>query len=101
MVMKYDIMFLPRADRNLIDINEYLSRFYPSTAAKFFEELDRKISLLREMPHIGQRYIHNEKYRRLLVYDYLVLYVVDESRQMIEIHRIFHGSQDIRQWMEK
>jgi hypothetical protein len=33
----------------------------------------------------------------LAVGDYLVFYMVNEEEKTVEIHRIFHGSQDVRQ----
>ena len=95
--MEYDIRFLPGADQNLLEIDEYLSQFYPSTAAKFFEKLDKNLLLLKEQPYIGTKYIPNPKYRRLIVDDYLVFYIVDEAPRKVEIYRVLHGSRDIEQ----
>ena len=95
MAMKYNVTFLPEANRNLLDIDEYLSRFYPSTAAKFFTKLDKKLLLLQEQPYIGAKYIPNQKYRRLVVDDYLAFYSIYEEKHEILIHRILHSSMDI------
>ena len=97
MAMKYNLTYLPGANRNLLEIDEYLSQFYPSTPAKFFSELDEKIELLKEHPYMCPKYIYNEKYRRLVVGDYLLFYTVDDDNNEILIHRILHGSQDITQ----
>ena len=93
--MEFKVEFLPGADRNLITIDEYLSKFYPSTPVKFFSELDKKLQLLREQPYMCPKYLHNDKYRRLIVGDYLLFYIVNDEEQEIVIHRILHGSQDI------
>jgi len=93
--MVYRIIYLPKADQNLLSIDEYLEQFYPSTASKFFTELDRKVLLLQEMPYIGEQYPHNSTYRRLVVGDFLVFYIVDEDKQVIQVHRVLHGSRDI------
>ena len=95
MATKYDITYLPGANRNLLEIDEYLSQFYPSTPAKFFSELDKKIQLLKDQPYMCPKYMHNEKYRRLIVGDYLLFYVVNDEDKEIVVHRILHGSQDI------
>ena len=97
--MKYEVIFLPAADQNLCDIDEYLSQFYPSTAANFFARLDKQILLLQDMPYIGAVYIPRPKYRRLIVGDYLVFYVVDENSNTVEIRRVLHGSQDVVQFI--
>ena len=101
MATNYKIIFLPRANENLTDIDNYLCQFYPNTAANFFSKLDSNISHLRANPYIGAKYVHNENYRRLPVGDYLVFYVVDDSRQTVEIHRVLHGSQDIAQQLRE
>jgi len=98
--MEYDVKFLPTADQNLIEIDDYLSQFYPSTAAKFFEKLDKKLLLLKEQPFIGAKYIPNPKYRKLNVGDYLAFYTVDEENRKIEIYRILHGSWDMEQHLK-
>ena len=94
---KYKVVFLAAADQNLLDIDEYLSRFYQNTAADFFEALDKKILLLQDMPYIGAEFAHDKKYRRLVVGNYVVFYIVDEERHIVEIHRILHGAQDAAQ----
>jgi addiction module RelE/StbE family toxin len=79
--MEYSVIYLPEAKNNLDDIDEYLNQFYPSTAANFFQNLEDKISLLKTMPLMYAEYIHNKKYRRCIVDDYLVFYVVDEEKK--------------------
>ncbi len=96
MDMKYEIKFLPAANQNLLDIDNYLSKFYPSTALNFFSELDKKISNLQDMPYIGTVYAPNPKYRRLVIGDYLMFYVVKENTCIVEIHRVLNGSQNIK-----
>ena len=99
--MEYDVKFLPGADQNLLEIDEYLNKFYPSTAAKFFEKLDKKLLLLKTQPYIGVKYIPHPKYRRLIIGDYLAFYIVDEDNRNIEVYRILHGSQDMEQHLSK
>lgn len=91
---KYKVVFLPAADKNLVDIDNYLNQFYPNTAANFFSKLDKKISHLQTNPYTGAIYICNENYRKLTVGDYLVFYVVDEKKNTVEVHRVLHGSRD-------
>lgn len=92
--MKYSIKFLPGANQNLLDIDEYLSQFYPNTSAKFFEMLDKKLLLLKEQPYMGAKYIPNPKYRRLGAGNYLVFCTVDDEKRKIEIYKILHSSRD-------
>ena len=91
--MKYKVTFLPGAYHNLREIDDYLSRFYPSTPAKFFKELDKKLMLLEDCPYIGALYMPNPKYRRVIVGDYLTFYTVDDEKRLIEVHRVLHAKQ--------
>jgi len=95
MAMMYDVTILPGAKQNLLDVTEYLSQFYPSTAEKFLKNLHKKLSLLQEQPHIGAKYIPNPKYRKLVVGDYLAFYIVDEEHKKVEIYRVLRSSWDI------
>ena len=90
--MRYREEFLSTAFQDIHEIEEYLSQFYPSTPLKFFKELDKKIILLRHMPHIGQKY---KDFRRLVCGDYLIFYKVIEDDQKVVIYRILHGSRNI------
>jgi addiction module RelE/StbE family toxin len=92
--MKYRIRTLQTADRDLALIDEYLSGFYTSTAAKFFEKYDRKTALLEDNPYMGATY---KDYRRIVVLDYLVFYKVDEENKTVSIYRVIHGLREIGQ----
>ena len=93
---EYSIKYLPDTVTDRDEIKEYLSQYYESTVKKFFEQLKEKIGLLKEFPYSCPVYEHDTDYRRLIVGDYLVFYMVNEDDKTVEIHRIFHGSRDIR-----
>jgi plasmid stabilization system protein ParE len=97
--MSYRTVFMPSADRDADDIEEYLSQFHASTVLNFFLELEKKVSALEDMPYSCPAYEYDPYFRRMVVDDYLLFYSVDEKRRMVIIHRIFHGKRDIRQQM--
>jgi len=88
---------LPIAAQDLDNIVEYLSQFYESWALDQYDRIVNKIRALPHFPEMCEAYEpgkYHYRYRRLTVDDYLVFYVVlDDS---IEIHRILHGSRDIK-----
>ena len=94
--MKHRIKYLPDtvSDRN--DIKIYLAKYYGDTAKNFFTLLKEKIKRIREFPYSCPMFEDDSDYRKLVVGDYLVLYMINEENKTIEIHRIFHGSQDIK-----
>jgi len=98
--MKYRIQYLPETVTDREEIRAYLSLYYKSTAKKFFSLLKERIAQLKEIPYSCPVYEDDPDYRRMVVGDYLVFYMVNEEKKTVEIHRIFHGSQDISHRMK-
>ena len=93
--MRYRVRYLPDTIRDREDIRAYLSQYYESTVKKFFSLLKEGIERLKEHPYSCPVYEDDPDYRRLVVGEYLVFYMIDEEKKFVEIHRIFHGSRDI------
>lgn len=95
------IVILPRAAQDLEDVVDYLSQFYTNTAVK---QYDRIVSKIKELPHFPHKYEeyraghYRFSYRRMVVDDYLVFYVVLDDT--IEIHSIQHGKRDIGKYLD-
>lgn len=94
--MKYRIKYLPDTVTDRAEIRAYLAQYYESTVRNFFLLLKERIGQLKKFPYSGPVYEDDPDYRKLVVGDYLVFYRVNEEDQTVEIHRIFHGSQDIK-----
>jgi plasmid stabilization system protein ParE len=93
--MSYRVVFLPAADQDMDDIEEYLSQFYASTVLKFFLQLEEKVATLKDMPYMYPAYDDDTYFRRMVVDDYLLFYSVDEKRQLVVIHRVLHNKADV------
>lgn len=95
------IVMLPRAVQDLEDVIDYLSQFHANTAIKQYDRIVSKIQELPRYPEMYKEYgtgHYRFNYRKMVVDDYLVFYVVlDEA---IEIHRILHGKRDIGRYLE-
>jgi len=93
--MKYRIKYLPvfTSDRDVI--RAHLSRFYTGTEKRFFTLVRKKIKQLKDFPLMYPVFEIDPNYRKMVIGDYLLFYIVDEDNKMVEIHRIFHGAQDI------
>ena len=98
--MKPEVIYLPEALSDQANIKKYLSQFYPGTSQRFFSLLKKKIARLRAYPYSCPVYEDDPDYRKLVVGDYLVFYMVVENAKRVEIHRILHGSRDISQHLE-
>ena len=99
--MKYRIKYLPDTVKDRDEIREYLSQYYESTVKNFFKLLKEKTARLKDFPYSCPPYEYDPDYRRLVVGDYLVFYIVNENDKVVEIHRIFHGTQNIRRHLLK
>ena len=98
--MKYRIKFLSDTLTDREKIKAYLSQYHESTAINFFRLLKEKIARLKEFPYSCPVYEDDPDYRKLIVGDYLVFYIVNEDGKAIEIHRIFHSSQDVGRYLK-
>lgn len=98
---KYKIVLLPSAKRDLSDMVDYLSQFYPATALKKYDRIIEKIGLLQDMPNMCEEYptaVSEYNYRKMVVDDYLVFYVV--INDTVEIHNIINGKFDVSKYLD-
>jgi len=95
--MRYKAKYFPETVSDREEIKAYLSQYYKSTVKNFFALLKSKIAQLKDFPYSCPTYEDDPDYHKLVVGDYLVFYMVNEDNKTVEIHRIFHGSKDIRQ----
>ena len=95
--MKYRLRYMEDTVTDREYIKVYLSQFYPGTVKRFFSLLKKKTARLKTFPYSCPEYEDVPDYRRLVVDDYLVFYIVNEELKTVDIHRLLHGSRDIRQ----
>ena len=95
--MSFRAVFMEDADRDLAAVEDYLVQFYANTARKFFDNLKKKVLSLEDNPYLYPVYKENPYFRKMVFGDYLLFYAVEENRNLVVIHRIFHGSRDVSQ----
>jgi len=93
--MKYRLKFMPATIRDRNTIKAYLSQFYPGTSKRFFAHFKKKTAQIQEHPLSCPIYENNPIYRKMVVDDYLVFYVVNDAKRVVEIRRILHGAVEI------
>ena len=95
MANKFRIEYLPVAEKDLVDVFEYILSDNPSAATSFLDKVDESILKLEEFPYMGfvpkDTRLKYLGYRILIVENYLVFYVVHEIERLVEIRRILHG----------
>ena len=84
------------AERDLLEIKDYVARDSIAAAARVLDRLERAFLELAEMPGLGHRRedLTPEDFRFWPVYDYLVVY--DPSSSPLAIVRVLHGGRDVR-----
>ncbi|MCL2604916.1 MAG: type II toxin-antitoxin system RelE/ParE family toxin [Defluviitaleaceae bacterium] len=97
--MSFRIIFLENAEADMDAIEEYLSQFYADTVQNFFSKLKERVFMLEDMPYMCQAYEEDPFFRRMVVGDYVLFYSIDETRNLVIIHRIFHHSRNITRQM--
>lgn len=101
MSKRFRVKYAPEALDDLRAIYSYIAFRLKErgTAARQVERIQREIRGLREMP---ERYasMNGEPWvsmgiRKLPVDNYLVLYLVDSTKQLVIIARVFYGGRDL------
>jgi plasmid stabilization system protein ParE len=98
--VKYNLIYMELALRDIAEIKAYLSGFYSGTWPRFAKKLEQNVADLSDTPFIGETYQPHPAYRHLIVDDYQVFYKVIESAQTVQVHRVLHGSRDIQRYLE-
>lgn len=92
----YRIKIYPAAEKDLQDIIAYLSTFSYDAALRYYDKIIAEISYLSEMPFrcpVPRDFsLAARGYRYLIVKDYLVFYVVEDS--VVQIRRVLYGRRD-------
>jgi toxin ParE1/3/4 len=88
---------LSSAREDLGQIVDYLSLFYENTAKNQLNRIIEKIELLAQFPFMCEEYestISELQYRKMVVDNYLVFYVVEEDT--VKIHSILNAKLNTR-----
>jgi plasmid stabilization system protein ParE len=91
---RYRVDYLPLAERDIVDIVDYIARDRPQAARAFVDRLDRAVARLAVFPRSGKRpndeRLQRSGYRLLVVDGYLVFYVLVGTA--VQIRRVIHGA---------
>ncbi|MBX9742804.1 MAG: type II toxin-antitoxin system RelE/ParE family toxin [Chthoniobacterales bacterium] len=99
--MGYKIIFSPRAQRDLREIQYYISFDSPQRADRFGQRLLARTEILQFHPEIGRTVpvFANRKIREIILGNYRIIYRVDHLKKEIEIVHYWHaarGTPDVR-----
>ena len=93
--MSYKIEITPSFDLDLAEM-DFILYEYPQKAGRIIEKIDKALSMLVEMPKMYPVYEDFPDFRKIVIEDYLVFYLVNEEKKVIEVHRLIYGKMDFK-----
>ena len=103
--MAYNVIMLPAAEEDCREILRYLDRRFESPQAirTVNQRLRDALENLSETPRMyafsTDEVLRQRGYRKFLIGNYVALFQINEPKQVVEIYRIFHGSQNYAKYL--
>lgn len=98
----YNIEITEPAEKDLLDIGNYIANelLEPDIAVKVVDKIAEAVLDLEEMPFrnapVADDRLALQGFRRIIVDNFIVFYIVSEERRTVTIIRILYGKRD---WM--
>gem|GEM_PF-911032 len=93
--MAYELRYLATAHEDILEADAYMSEESPDRAKRFLALLDVKLLQLRNTPFMYQVYEEYPIYRRIVIWDYLIFYLVNETEGVIDVHRVINSKMHV------
>lgn len=90
----YEVIF---SDSARVDLEEIYSNISTKATDKIMKEVEENVLRLEKYPYWCNEIKvkpHKEKYRKLVIEDYIALYLIDEDYKQVVIHSIVYGNSD-------
>ncbi len=101
----YNIKFAPIASEDLDHIYAYISQqtFTDQVAKELLKKMEFHIMRLRDFPLSGNSvedaFLRSKGYRKLIVGNYIIFYLVNESEKQVVIMRVLYGAQNYQDFL--
>lgn len=100
--MEYVVKFSTRAERDLVEIDEYIGVRHSAAARRWFDRLEKAMYRLERFPRRCRPAVEGRALRRMtrqLLYGrrpnvYRVLFEIDEATRTVLVLAIRHGARD-------
>ena len=95
----YQIKFTPIAREDLEEIYRYISKelHAEGAAANLMEKIERGVMRLKDYPfsctYVEDEFLKRKGYRKLIIENYIVFYLVDEVSERVNVMRVLYGRQ--------
>jgi len=97
---KFALKFTPKAEEDLDQIYSYISEKLSavSAALNLMENIENSVLRLKMFPYSGStvsdNILNSKGYRKLIIDNFIVFYIVREEEKTIVIMRILYGAQN-------
>ena len=104
---KYTLKFTKKASQDYEQIYQYISQdlYAPQAADNLLKKMENSIRQLCTTPFIGScvqdSYLMQKGYRRIVVDNYIVFYIVNETEMALYIMRILYSGRDYAKYLWK
>ncbi|MEW5921599.1 MAG: type II toxin-antitoxin system RelE/ParE family toxin [Bacillota bacterium] len=105
MESRYKLRVTPAAENDLDEIYNYISNslLAPIPAQNLMDKIENSIKKLCDFPYkceLSRNELLGQKgYRKLVVDNYVILYLVDEQSKVVIIARVFYGAMDYEKYI--
>lgn len=95
----YSIKLTPKAREDLDRIYSYISQelYAEKAAINIVEKIETSIMRLKDFPfscnYVADEFLKNNRYRKLIIDNYIVFYLVNEEEQQVIVMRVLYGRQ--------
>lgn len=99
---KYSLKFTTKAEEDLDELYKYISGnpFAPEAANNLMDKFENKILRLKDFPYscslVLDETLKQRGYRKLIIDNYIVFYLVNDERQQVIIMRILYGASNYK-----
>ena len=101
----YSLKFTPKASNDLEEIYIYISEklFADAAANNLLEKIENSIMRLKDCPSscslVSDELLKSKGYRKLIVENYIVFHLINESEKQVVIMRILYGAQNYQDFL--
>jgi toxin ParE1/3/4 len=102
---KYSVEFTAKAVADLEQIYLYITNdlFNPYAAQRLLDKIEKQMMILRSFPFsssvVQDTFLRKKGYRKLVVDNYLVFYLIDEIEKKVRIMRVLYGAQQYERYL--
>jgi addiction module RelE/StbE family toxin len=99
---EYSLKFTIKAEEDLDELYEYISGnlFAPGAAENLIDKFESKILRLKDFPYscslVLDETLKQRGYRKLIIDNYIVFYLVNDKKQQVIIMRILYGASNYK-----